>query len=236
MNDAGSARIAAPWRLPLFSWDRGILLFIMMQALSSGQRRFTVEEYFKIDSDSHIRHEYVNGKIIDMAGGTDRHSQIIHNVHGSLWARLRGKPCQGRDGNLRIRVGRKVIYGYPDALIVCGQPQFDPAGAASTTLLNPRVLFEVLSESTEAYDRGLKFERYREIESFEEYVLIAQDRPSVEVYRRQPSGLWTLQPYLGIETSAEVLSAGIELPLTEIYAGIEFAPEAEPEAPKSDSV
>lgn len=202
----------------------------MTQALSPDRRRFTVEEYFKIDSDSPIRHEYVEGQILDMAGGTDRHSQIIHNVHGSLWARLRGKPCQGRDGNLRVRFGRKVIYGYPDALIVCGQPQFDPVAAGNTTLLNPRVLIEVLFETTEGYDRGLKFERYREIESFEEYVLIAQDRPSVEVYRRQPSGLWTLQPYLGIEASAGIFSADIELPLAEIYAGIDFPPERQPES------
>jgi Uma2 family endonuclease len=191
--------------------------------------RYTLEEYFQIDSGSEIRHEYIQGQIIDMAGGTDRHSQIVHNVHGSLWARLRGKPCQGRDGNLRVRFGRKVIYGYPDALIVCGQPQFDPVAAANTTLLNPRVLFEVLSETTEGYDRGLKFERYREIESFEEYVLIAQDRPSIEVYRRQPSGLWTLQPYLGVEAAAGIFSAEIELPLAEIYAGIDFPPESVPE-------
>jgi Uma2 family endonuclease len=191
----------------------------MTQALSPAQRRFSVEEYFKIESDSQIRHEYVQGQIIDMAGGSDRHSQIIHNIHGALWARLRGKPCQGRDGNLRVRFGRKVIYGYPDALIVCGQPQFDPLAAGNTTLLNPRVLIEVLSETTEAYDRGLKFERYREIESFEEYVLIAQDRPSVEVYRRQPSGLWMLQPYLGLESSAGLFSAGIDFP-----------PETQPES------
>jgi Uma2 family endonuclease len=202
----------------------------MTQALSHEQRRFTVEEYLKIDSDSQIRHEYVQGQIIDMAGGTDEHSRIIVNVIGELRNRLRGKPCQPRDGNLRVRFGRKVIYGYPDALIICGQPQFDPVAAGNTTLLNPRVLIEVLSETTEAYDRGLKFERYREIESFEEYVLIAQDRPSVEVYRRQPSGLWTLQPYLGVEASAGIFAAGIELPLAEIYAGIDFPPETQPES------
>ena len=156
-------------------------------------------------------------------------------MNGSLWSRLRGKPCQGRDSNLRVRYGRRVQYGYPDALIVCGPPRFDPAGPRETTLLNPRVLIEVLSESTEAYDRGLKFERYREIESFAEYVLIAADRPSVEVYRRQPSGLWTLQPYGGLGAAAAIESAGIELPLAEVYAGLDFPPDtaAEPPAPQS---
>jgi Uma2 family endonuclease len=199
----------------------------MTQALSHDRRNYTIAEYFKIDSDSEVRHEYVRGQIIDMAEGTDRHGQIIHNLHGALWARLRGMPCQGRDGNLRVRFGRKVIYGYPDALIVCGQPKFDPAAPANTTLLNPRVLFEVLSETTEAYDRGLKFERYREIESFEEYVLIAQDRPSVEIYRRQASGLWTLEPYLGVGSSAGILTAAIELPLAEVYAGLDFPLEVD---------
>src|SRR3982751_6620794 len=102
-------------------------------------RRYTVEEYFRIDADSEIRHEYVDGEIIDMAGGTDRHSQLIANVIGSAWSRLRGKPCQVRDSNLRVRYGRRVQYGYPDALIVCGPPQFDPAAPRETTPLNPRV-------------------------------------------------------------------------------------------------
>jgi Uma2 family endonuclease len=130
-----------------------------------------------------------------------------------------------RDSNLRVRYGRRVQYGYPDALIVCGQPQYDPTGPRETTLLNPRVLSEVLSDSTEGYDRGRKFERYREIESFVEYILIDSNRASVDVHRRQSSGLWVLSPYSGLEAKAPVESVGIELPLTEIYAGVEFPPD-----------
>lgn len=200
----------------------------MTRALAH-DRRYTVEEYFRIDTGGATRHEYVGGEIVDMAGGTDRHSQLIANVIGSAWSRLRGEACQVRDSNLRVRYGRRVQYGYADALIVCGPPQFDPAAPAETTLLNPRVLIEVLSESTEAYDRGLKFERYREIESFVEYVLIAQDRPSVEIYRRQPSGLWTLQPYGGLAATAAIESAGIELPLAEVYASVSLPPEPDTE-------
>lgn len=203
----------------------GIIVGHMTQAPSNESRRYTVEEYFKIDSESDTRHEYVNGQIIDMAGGSDRHSQIIHNLHGVLWTALRGKPCQARDGNLRVRYGRKVLYGYPDALVVCGQAKFDPKSEAHTTLLNPRVLFEVLSDSTEAYDRGRKFEFYRDIESFEEYVLISQDRASVDVFRRGTSGFWTMQSSQGLDAKAELLTAGIELPLAEIFAGVEFPPE-----------
>lgn len=189
-------------------------------------RRYTVEEYFQIDEASETRHEYVDGRVYDMAGGTDRHSHITVNLIGLLWTRLRGKPCQGRDGNFRVRYGRQVRYGYPDALIFCGPPRFDEKARSNTTLLNPTVLFEVLSESTEAYDRGKKFEYYREIESLAEYVLIAQERPSVQVYRRDPSGIWAIQPpYHGLMSSVPLVSAGIELPLSELYAGVEFDPE-----------
>lgn len=190
-------------------------------------RRYTVEEYFRIDEAADTRHEYVDGRIFDRAGGTDRHSQITVNLLGLLWSRLRGKPCQGRDGNLRVRYGRKVRHGYPDALIFCGSPQFDPKARSNTTLLNPTVLFEVLSESTEAYDRGQKFGYYRDIDSLQEYVLIAQDRPSVQVYRRAPSGVWAIEPpFDGLTSSVQLVSAGIELPLSELYGGVEFPPQA----------
>jgi Uma2 family endonuclease len=192
-------------------------------------KTYTVEEYFAIDEASETRHEYVDGQIFDMAGGTDRHSQITVNLIGLLWSRLRGNPCQGRDGNLRVRYGRKVRYGYPDALIFCGPAQFDPKARSNTTLLNPTVLFEVLSESTEAYDRGEKFGYYREIDSLREYVLIAQNRPSVQLYRRDASGVWAIEPPIdGLTSSVPLPSADIELPLAELYAGVRFPP-AEPE-------
>jgi Uma2 family endonuclease len=196
-------------------------------------QRYTVEEYFQIDSASEVRHEYVDGQIIDMAGGTGRHSQIIANLIGSAWSRLRGKECDIHDSNLRVRYGRRVQYGYPDALIVCGPPQYDSTAPRETTLLNPRVLIEVLSDSTEAYDRGRKFARYREIDSFVEYLLIDSDRASVDVYRRQPSGLWSLQPYVGLAAIVPIESVGIELPLTEVYAGVEFPPDPEDEQTSS---
>jgi Uma2 family endonuclease len=193
------------------------------------RRRYTVEEYFEFETAAETRHEYIDGRIIDMAGGTDPHSHITFNLIGVLWSVLKGKPCQARESNLRIRYGNQVRYGYPDASIFCGQPDFDSKAPSTTTLLNPRVLFEVLSPSTEAYDRGKKFEYYREIESLEEYVLIAQDRPSVDVYRRQSTGMWTIQrPYTGLTSKVEILSAGIEIPLAELYAGVEF-PSEDPE-------
>lgn len=199
-----------------------LYLCIMTQAFPYTHRRYTLEEYLEIDAEGGIRHEYIDGQIIDMAGSSNPHGQITTNLVGLLWLMMRGKPCQGRDGSLRIRYGKKVDYGYPDAVIICGELKFDPIGKGNTTLTNPAVLFEVLSDSTEAYDRGRKFERYREIESFKEYVLIAQDRPSVEIYRRQESGLWAFQHYLGMGAEAQILTVGIGLQLAEIYAGVVF--------------
>lgn len=192
-------------------------------------RTFTVEEYFAIDEAAETRHEYVDGQIFDMSGGTYEHSQITVNLIAELRTSLRGKPCQPHDGNLRVRYGRKARYGYPDAIIVCGQPQFDPSARSKTTLLNPTVLFEVLSKSTAAYDRGEKFGYYRDIEPLQEYVLIARDRASVQVYRRSASGSWAIEPPIdGLASNVPRVSTDIELPLAELYAGVELAPE-EPE-------
>jgi Uma2 family endonuclease len=188
-------------------------------------RRCALEEYFEIETASEVRHEYVDGQMVEMASGTGGHSHVAANIGGSMWSRLRGKPCQGRGSNLRVRYGRRGEYGYPDALIVCGPPLFDPLAPPETALLNPRVLIEVLSDSTEAYDRGRKFARYREIESFIEYLLIDSDRPWVDAYRRQPSGLCMLQSYNGLEATVPIESVGIELPLVEVYANVVFPPD-----------
>lgn len=125
---------------------------------------------------------------------------------------------------MRVRIPPTDRYVYPDATVVCGQPQFDPQDPNRTTIINPRVIFEVLSESTEAYDRGAKFTRYREIESLEEFVLVSQDRPLVEAYTRQSGGTWLLEASSGVDVVAALRALQISLPLSEIYADIQFPP------------
>ena len=129
----------------------------------------------------------------------------------------------------RVRQGpRRGRYVYPDALVFCGPPQFDPDDVKRHTILNPRVIIEVLSPSTEAYDRGDKFAQYREIDGFEEYILIAQDRPHVESILRQPDGAWSFQTFTGLASAARVRCLGLEIAMSEIYAGVEWpAPEDE---------
>lgn len=189
--------------------------------LPASKTRMTVEEYFQMEETSEVKHEFDEGEVLAMSGGTPPHSAIATNFLGSIWMRLRGNPCRPYDSNLRIRAGKSTRYVYPDALVICGPLEFDPLDPNGTTVLNPTMLAEVLSKSTERYDRGTKFDRYREIESLQEYVLIDQNEPRVDVFLRRESN-WTLMPVRGIEGIVRLESLSIELPMAEIYEGVVF--------------
>lgn len=196
-------------------------------------RRYTVEEYLALERSTPDRHEYRDGQIVNlgqvisMAGGAVNHSLTIANTTGALWNRLKGGPCRVHDSNLRVRIARKVLYAYPDVSVICGPVQIDDDRSAGETATNPRLIVEVLSPGTEAYDRGEKFTRYREIPSLEEYVLISIDRALVETYVRQADGTWLFSAVTGLEAVAYLRSLQIELPLAEVYAGVEFPPESQ---------
>jgi Uma2 family endonuclease len=123
---------------------------------------------------------------------------------------------------MRLRIQGRSSYIYPDISVVCGQPKFDPDDPKQTTILNPRLVVEVLSESTESYNRGAKFDLYRQVPSLEEYVLVSQDQPLVESFMRQDKGAWLLNVFKGLGTAVTLRSLQIELPLAEIYEGVEF--------------
>jgi Uma2 family endonuclease len=161
-----------------------------------------------------------------MSGGTYEHSVISLNVGAELRLRLKGSSCQALESNMRIRIPRTPLYMYPDASVVCGEPQFDSLDPNRSTITNPRVVVEVLSPSTEGYDRGIKFTRYRELDSMQEYVLIAQDRPLVETFVRQEDRTWTFAAWAGVETAVQLRSLKIELAMSEIYAGVRFASDS----------
>lgn len=182
----------------------------------------SVEEYLRREEVSTGKHEFHEGEILAMSGGTFEHSSVAANIVGALWNRLRGSDCRVLGSNMRVRVMPSERYVYPDATIVCGQPQFDPLDKKKTTILNPRVIIEVLSESTEAYDRGAKFTRYPNIDSFEEYVLVSQTQPVVETIFRQPGGAWGFGTWTGIGSVAVLRSINLELPLAEVYLGWNF--------------
>jgi len=140
---------------------------------------------------------------------------------------LKGKPCRVYGSDLQVKAGRKAFYLYPDLSIVYGPTEFDPHQKGKRrTVTNPRVVVVVLSPSTERHDRVEKFELYRDIESLEEYVLISQDSPMVEVFQRLGDGGWRFDVARGIDATMRLRSVGIEVPLAEIYAGVEFVAES----------
>jgi Uma2 family endonuclease len=191
---------------------------------STTPRLYTVDEYLRREREAQVKHEYRHGNIVAMAGGTVAHSRIIANCIRALGNRLTGGTCAPFDSNLRVRISPGKFYTYPDVTVVCGTPQVDPDDRNGETVINPRLIVEVLSPSTAKDDLGWKFDGYRAMESFREYVVVDQDVPRVQIFYRQPDGVWAFDAAVGIEAVARLRSLEIDLPLTEIYAGVTLSP------------
>jgi Uma2 family endonuclease len=194
--------------------------------------RYTIDEYLRSEYDADQRHEYYDGVIVAMAGGSPQHSLIISNVIRELGNRLKGGKCRVYDSNLRVRVPRSRLYVYPDATVVCGPTEHDTDDVKRQTVTNPKLIVEVLSDSTEHLDHGPKFRHYLECPSLEEYVLVAQDSVHVQSYFRQGDGTWLFSPVMEMGGTSKLRSLGIELPLADVYAGVEFPPPVEPVDPR----
>ncbi len=195
-----------------------------MQEPINTDRRYTVAEYLAIDEDSDVRYEYRDGELLAMAGAEFEHVQVSINLAGELRNRLAGTPCQPLNSDMRVRAARNRRYCYPDVAVVCGTPLFDPPNRR-VTVVNPTVVFEVLSRSTELSDRGEKFTRYRLMESLQQYFLVWPDRPLVEPFYRQADGGWGIGHHVeGLGGALPIRSLNVELPLAEIYARVTFPP------------
>jgi Uma2 family endonuclease len=174
----------------------------------------TYAEYAAAEEVSTVRHEFLNGRVFAMAGGTPEHGALAAAVMRELGLALRGKPCRVYSSDVRIRVLETNLSTYPDASVVCGQIEIAPDDPNS--VVNPTLLVEVLSESTEAYDRGAKASHYRRIPTLKEYVLIAQDERRIEVIRRNQQGGWELyEARIGAQLKIE--SLGISLDVDAVY-------------------
>ena len=184
---------------------------------------YTVQEYLIRERAASSKSEYYRGQIFAMAGGSPRHNTIGGNVFASLRNRLRGSPCRPFNSDQRIRIPANSLSTYPDVSIVCGELQIDVDD--HDAIVNPSVIFEVLSKSSESYDRGKKFDFYRQLDFIREYVLVSQDEPLVERFVRQEDGSWVLTVFKGLETESELRSLEIVLPLKEIYEDVKFGPE-----------
>ena len=184
-------------------------------------KKVTPIDYLAFERGAEGRHEYFDGEIFAMSGGTARHRLIQTNLLAVLWHALKGRPCTVYNNDLRILIDKAGLYTYPDASIICGALEF-PAGE-DDIVLNPTVIFEVLSDSTEAYDRGRKFGHYRQIPSLEEYVVISQKEPLIETNRRNLDQTWTMTESRGTSATMILASVGLTLSLAEIYDRVDFS-------------
>lgn len=173
----------------------------------------TFNDYLRIESDSLVKHEYLDGVVWAMGGGTDEHARIAANVIRLMGTHLLGKPCGVYTGDLRIRVRATGLTTYPDASVICDRVQFDAADPKRTTALNPKVLVEVTSPSTEKYDRGEKLDHFKKITSLKEVALVSHRQRLIEVWRKT-GNRWAHHEYTD---TAQLTSLGCSLPLAHVY-------------------
>jgi Uma2 family endonuclease len=178
------------------------------------------EEYLVYERASPIKHEYYHGHIYAMTGGKEPHNLIAGNTLASLHGQLRRKPCRVYPSDMRVKVLRTDLNTYPDVVVICGQPQF--TDAIRDTITNPTVIVEVLSPSTERYDRGLKFQNYRTIDTLHDYILIAQDHHHIEHYIRQQNGQWLLQEITHLDGEIHIPSIECTLRLDDVYEKVDL--------------
>jgi Uma2 family endonuclease len=187
------------------------------------QHWLTPEEYLELERAAEFRHEYYNGRMYLMAGGSPQHAYIIGNLVGELHGALKKRACRVASSDLRVSVPDTGLYTYPDVVVGCGELKY--TGERKETLVNPTLIIEVLSPSTELLDRGFRTEQYKTIATLQEYALVSQAEARVEVYRRQPGGQWLLSEFAGLEAAARFESVDASVPLAEIYSKVRFGPE-----------
>jgi Uma2 family endonuclease len=197
---------------------------------------YSVEEYLAMERASEERHEYLDGYIFAMAGESIEHSRICVNLSRTLSTQLLGKRCEVLSPNMKVRSGSilntrktaKGLFSYPDAVVICGEPEFHDSHR--DVLINPMVIIEVLSESTESFDRGVKLLRYRTHNStLTDYLLVSQSSPWIDHFHKDANGEWIYSSILGLDNSLNVASIDCTLRLAEVYDRVVFPPEEDDE-------
>ena len=183
------------------------------------ERKLRPAEYLAFErAQTDAKHEYLDGEITAMSGASLEHNLIAVNVLTALRTQMRGRPCNVFSGDMRVKVSATGLYTYPDISALCGERQLEDD--TFDTLLNPSVIIEILSPSTEAYDRGVKFAHYQSIESLQVYALIAQDKRRIEIYRRQESDNWLYSAVEGLDAKVSLDAISCELTAADVYEGV----------------
>ncbi|MDE0638358.1 MAG: Uma2 family endonuclease [Candidatus Poribacteria bacterium] len=185
----------------------------------SARTLYTPEEYLFMERKAALKSEYLSGEILAMSGASLAHTRITLDIAIELDNQLKGKECEVVTNDLRVKTSPMVAYFYPDVVIFCGEPELEDD--TFDTLLNPVVIIEVLSPSTEVYDRGEKFEYYQQIPSLKEYILVSQDKVDVEHYHLQGTQ-WNLKEFYALQDTLTLSSIGCKLPLRDIYTRVDF--------------
>ncbi len=193
--------------------------------MASALTRLTPTEYLARERKSATKSEFIGGQIYALAGASEQHNLITSNVIVSFGTQLRKRPCRVYPSDMRVRIDEGRAYAYPDVTVVCGEPRFEDE--KRDTLLNPMVIVEVLSRSTERFDRGRKFQGYRSLESLTEYLLIAQDVCRIEHYVRQPEGHWLLSEATGLEGEMLLPTIDCRLSFADVYDKVDLEPQVE---------
>jgi Uma2 family endonuclease len=183
--------------------------------------KLTEEQYLAIERAAEFRSEFLDGEMFAMAGTSNRHGRIQRNLIGELYIALRGGTGGPFGSDSRVKVSSEA-YVYPDVTVVCGRQR--TADEHDDILINPVAIFEVLSPSTEKYDRGLKFQHYRTLDSLMDYILVNQEQVRIEQFTRQPDGTWTLRDYQGPDEELKIDSIGVAIPLRQIYDQLDIPP------------
>lgn len=191
-----------------------------MQATAIKTPFITVEEYLAREREAEYKSEYLNGEIFAMAGASRPHNLIAGNIYGELYIQLKNRSCNVYPSDMRLKVSRTSLYTYPDVMVVCGEEQFDDDD--EDTLLNPTLIVEVLSKSTERRVRGEKFEHYSKLGSLQEYLLVAQNRPRLELFTKQGVGRWLLAEFESLDEVVKLTSINCELALKDVYLKVNF--------------
>ena len=189
-----------------------------MQAI---KQIYSLEEYFELEKSTNEKFEFWNGEVWSMSGASFKHNRIVQHLNVEVELQIRDKGCQSFPSDMRIKVPDYPPYRYPDLTALCDKPEIETLGGLEL-LVNPQLIVEVLSDSTEAFDRGDKFSRYKSIEGFTEYLLIAQHRPHVSQFVKHGDGFWMNLEYNDLSETVELKSVPCRLALDSIYRDVSF--------------